>query len=239
MLKRQSHLRKKPHTTGDKMAKKKQNEQIKPVIPAAYTLIAADLSLKRPGFCKLSLAKEQEEVKIQSIELFSVDNKTKTKPRGQLLKEISDAFKHMISDVSGDVFFVREKSVNNCVGQIARSGTAARTGISEVVGIMDLAAWEKGEYDWYEIYPVTIKKLITGNGKAEKQKVADCVAQYFTNLTFKNDDESDAAAVAAAWLIQNDQIKQIIQEDAPNERAEESDCSSSRGSITECSACAA
>lgn len=221
------------------MAKKTKNKPDIIVIPNQYVLISADLSLKRPGFCKLFIEKKDDDVLISRIELLSVDNKTKTKPRGQLLTEIANAFRSFIANIDSPVFFVREQSVNNCIGNAVRSGTAARTGISGVVGIMDLLTWQLGEYSWDEIYPVTIKKLVTGNGKAEKQKVADCVAQYFSNLPFKNDDESDAAAVAVAWLIQHDQIKQIIQEDTPNERAEKPDCSSSGGSATECSACAA
>ena len=62
----------------------------------------------------------------------------------------------------------------------------------------------------------TIKKLLTGNGKAEKQEVANALTAYIGEHAYRNDDESDAAAVAVAWLISHNQIKQI-QEDTPNE----------------------
>ena len=79
--------------------------------------------------------------------------------------------------------------------------------MSKVVGIMDwMGYWSNKE--WYSIYPVTVKKLITGSGKAEKFEVADALEYYIGKQCYKCDDESDAAAVAIAWLIQQGQIKQ-------------------------------
>lgn len=196
--------------------KKKKPSETEKTIPDTYTLIAADLSLKRPGFCKMKLSKAENILQIDQISLMSVDNKTKTKARGRILAEIKTALSDFIKE-DGSVFFVRERSVNNCGGKIARSGTAARTGVSEVVGITDLIAWEQFNQEWDEIFPVSIKKLITGNGKAEKQEVATTLAKYVGSLDYKNDDESDATAVAIAWLINH---KQIIQEDTQHESDE-------------------
>lgn len=42
---------------------------------------------------------------------------------------------------------------------------------------------------------------MTGSGKADKAAVAAAVHKIFPDLEFKNDDESDAAAVAAAFMI--------------------------------------
>lgn len=194
--------------------KKKQTEE--QPLPSSYTLIAADLSLKRPGFCKLSISSQNGAAHIDSIELMSVDNKTKTKARGMLLLEIQQALtRFSISDLP--VFFVRERSVNNCGGKMARSGTMARIGVSEVIGIADLVAWIHSHSEWEEIFPVTIKKLLTGSGKSEKQDVANALSRYLGKLDYRNDDESDAAAVAVAWLINHKQIPQIIQEDAKDE----------------------
>ena len=64
--------------------------------------------------------------------------------------------------------------------------------------------------EWYSIYPVTIKKLITGNGRAMKEEVAECLEKYIGKQDYKCDDESDAAAVAISWLIQQGQIKEIV-----------------------------
>ena len=194
--------------------KKQQQEEL--ILPSSYVLIAADLSLKRPGFCKLHIANTKDATKIEKIDVMSVDNKTKTKPRGMLLTEIKQALTGFCKD-ENPVFFVRERSVNNCGGKTARSGTAARTGVSEVVGIADLVAWAHSEKEWDEIFPVSIKKLLTGNGKADKKDVAKILPLYLDNVDYHNDDESDAAAVAIAWLINHKQITQITQEDTANE----------------------
>ena len=199
------------------LAQKKKKDEKPLVIPERYSLIAADLSLKRPGFCMLNVEQNNGVAKITDIYTYSVDNKTKTKPRGQLLQEIAEEFKWILDNADYDIFLVREQSVNNCGGGSARSGTAARTGISGVVGVMDLLAWDNGKLNWEEFYPVSIKKMLTGNGKAEKSEVAAVLPAYLGEHTYKNDDESDAAAVAVAWLIHHNQIKQIIQEDTPSE----------------------
>lgn len=203
------------------MASKKTKTEKQPVvIPDQYVLIAADLSLKRPGFCVLHVNRSEETVNIEKAELHSVDNKTKTKPRGQLLQEImsdaNDLFAQALQ-TGKPLLLVREQSINNCGGKMAHSSTAARTGVSAVVGVMDLLAWKYGKLSWDEIYPVTVKKLLTGDGKAEKQTVANALSAYLDGVTFNNDDESDAAAVAIAWLISNKQIKSIMQEDKPSE----------------------
>lgn len=157
---------------------------------------------------------------IQSITFMSVDNKTKVKPRGQLLKEILTAFSSFIDSVdpSVPIFFVREQQVNTFTGKGARTSASAKTGVASVVGLMDYIIWLHRHAEWQEIYPVTIKKLLTGYGKAEKQQVAQSMSDYLGLQHYQNDDESDAAAVAVAWLIQHRQINQIIKEDTDHER---------------------
>lgn len=186
------------------------------ILPSSYTLIAADLSLKRPGFCKITISNSNTTPTIIKVEVMSVDNKNKIKPRGMILTEIQQALTAFCKSDTA-VYFVRERSVNNCIGKMAHSGTAARTGVSEVVGIADLVAWNISSKEWEEIFPVSIKKIITGNGKADKKDVAQALKLYLKDVDYRNDDESDAAAVAIAWLINHKQIQQIIQEDANNE----------------------
>lgn len=207
------------------MAKKKEQKQtINPQDYDSYILVAADLSLRRPGFCVLYFNRNNENP-ISKVQLYSVDNKTKQKSRGQLLLDNANIFKKILSLNIGHtpLFFVREKSINNCNVKMARSGSAAKSGVSEVVGVMDLIAWEIAHAEWDEIYPVTVKKTVTGSGKSEKTAVAKCLPLYYGKenpLEFRCDDESDAAAVAIAWLISKGEIKQIIQEDAIHEGQE-------------------
>lgn len=165
--------------------------------PAEYQVLGCDLSLKRPGFCLLSLKITDGKTKITDIQLSSINNKTdKKKPHGQLLNEI---LVHFESLIDRNMFLVRET-------EIMKMKVPSERSLSKVVGLMDWAAWKHG-LEWNSIYPMTIKKLITGSGRAEKQEVADALEKFVGKQNYKCDDESDAAAVAIAWLIQNKQIE--------------------------------
>lgn len=177
------------------MAKKTEIEQIE--FPEEYKVLGADLSLRQPGFCVLSIS----DGTISDVKLYSVNNKQdKKKSHGQLLNEIGEKFKQ-IFPLNCTVFLVREN-------EIMKVKVPSERSLSKVVGITDWFAWALFGKEWYSIYPVTIKKLITGNGRADKEQVAECLKHYIGDVTFKCDDESDAAAVAIAWLIQQGQIQQ-------------------------------
>lgn len=169
-----------------------------------YVIVGADLSLKRPGFSILHMKNEN----IEKVQFFAINNKTKKKPRGQLLLEIYEAFDNMLKALNGkDCIFVRQKSINNMNTKFARSGSMAIGGISQVVGIMDYLVWKERQTEWEEFYPVSIKKMLTNNGKADKNQVANSLIEYVGQQTYKYDDESDAVAVAIAWLISKKIIK--------------------------------
>ena len=70
------------------------------------------------------------------------------------------------------------------------------------MGVADLTAWQTAEAAYCEIAPTTVKKLLTGSGKAEKSEVAESLVRYVGALEYETDDESDAVAVGIAWLIQ-------------------------------------
>lgn len=60
-------------------------------------------------------------------------------------------------------------------------------------------------YDLVEIAPTTIKKLVTGSGRADKDVVEVCVREKVSfpeGFEFKSDDESDAVAIALALIEQ-------------------------------------
>lgn len=60
-----------------------------------------------------------------------------------------------------------------------------------------------------EINAATVKRLIGGHGKADKDEVADGVRRILRlgdDYTFATDDESDAAAIVLAWLIEAEEI---------------------------------
>ena len=51
---------------------------------------------------------------------------------------------------------------------------------------------------WTELAPATIKKLLTGSGKADKETVAKVLTQYVGHHLYASDDESDAVATGIA-----------------------------------------
>lgn len=90
--------------------------------------------------------------------------------------------------------FVRERA-------FSRFARETQT-LNKVVGIADLIAWQQSQSVFHEIAPTTVKKLLTGNGRAEKEAVAGTLERYLGFQIYKTDDESDAAAVGVAWLLQ-------------------------------------
>ena len=181
--------------------RKKPKEPVQIIFPEKYTVVGADLSLKRPSFCILTIENMNGTANITDIKFSTVDNKKDNKKcHGQLLDEIKSAF-ISCCPLFENVFLVREN-------EIMKVKVPSERSLSKVVGLMDWVAWKWHETQWYSIYPMTIKKLITGNGRAEKQDVANCLEKYIGKIEYKCDDESDAAAVAIAWLIQEGQIKE-------------------------------
>lgn len=183
------------------MVKKKEQEIEHIDFPDHYWVCGADLSLRCPGFCLLEVNKQDGKTVIKDIKLTSLNNKgKKNKTHGEILREIHTKFGDFTRYLvlfPDNTYFVREKMVMN-------QKVPSERDVAKVVGIMDFYLWK----EWYEIYPVTVKKIITGNGKAEKQEVAACLEKYLGKQEYKYDDESDAAAVAISWLIQHGEIKE-------------------------------
>lgn len=55
---------------------------------------------------------------------------------------------------------------------------------------------EQKDIPYFKYVPTTIKKNVTGNGRASKEEVADAVRGFFPNMKFRTNDESDAVAIA-------------------------------------------
>lgn len=141
---------------------------------------------------------------VLDVETGFVDNKlAKKKTVGEILNEITDFMAKFFPANREDVpnFFVRERALD----KYAASGRQAVTleQIFRVVGLTDAFLWRIYQREFSEIHPKTVKKLVTGDGLADKQKVADALAEYVGPREYKVDDESDAVAIGIAFLIQN------------------------------------
>lgn len=83
----------------------------------------------------------------------------------------------------------------------------------KVVGVTDMVLWRKKQAVFHEIAPLSVKKLVTGSGKASKADVAGALERYVGKQTYACDDESDAVAVGLAWWLQNGYLRPFTQGD--------------------------
>ena len=160
-------------------------------------ILAMDLSLNCPSFAVLETVGDR----VKILEVTHVYNKNNKKPTGQKLNEIADALSNIILDHKlneGDTHVVREKG-------FSRFALTTQQ-LFRVVGVSDLMVYallNKGDIE--EITPTSVKKLVTGDGKASKEDVEDGVRGHLIpeqrDYIFKTDDESDAVAVGISYII--------------------------------------
>ena len=157
-------------------------------------ILACDFSLRRPGFAVVDFNEETREAKV--VTLSNVDNKNPGKKgNGQILSEIAKELRRLMIEYP-EAVLVREKALT----VVSRSAKTLEV-LNKVVGVSDLFAWvDRGE-NWAELNPKTIKLLVTGNPNATKAEVAKELPRWVGEVDYDCDDESDAVAVAIAWLM--------------------------------------
>lgn len=135
-----------------------------------------------------------------------VDNKAaKKKSHGEILSEIAAELHKYLKDYP-EAVLVREKALS-VVGPT--SGVNVIQVLHKVVGVTDLYGWACGRREWEELAPSTIKSIVGGNRKADKDAVAAGLEKYVGRLEYDVDDESDAVAVGIAWLIQKNFLEKV------------------------------
>lgn len=153
-------------------------------------ILAQDLSLNSPAFAVLEVVEGEVEI----LHLSHLKTNTK-KEHGYRLLQIYNHIKNIYEEHPDLDAVVREKGFSR-FPKVTQS-------LFKVVGVSDIIAYINKFNTVHEIAPTSVKKFITGNGKASKDDVADSVNTYLgTNINFKTDDESDAVAVGIAFLIQ-------------------------------------
>lgn len=133
------------------------------------------------------------------IELGHIDNKKQGRMKwshGQKLQRIYNRIGTEIARSLPDVI-VREKGVTRF--------NKATQAIFRVVGITDLIAEQVSGQSCEEVGITEAKKLITGNGRADKSEIALEVQKYLAEpVEFAVDDESDAVAVGIAYCLKQE-----------------------------------
>ncbi len=119
--------------------------------------------------------------------------------------EITEA--QNISKISNEIDYLIRKFWGTWIDAVAieKAPPLRRAGanlLQQVLGAIKAVVGAK-MLDYREFYPMTVKKLLTGFGGAEKAQVARAVKERLVELwEFKNYDESDACAIAIAYWIQ-------------------------------------
>ncbi|MFB5568633.1 crossover junction endodeoxyribonuclease RuvC [Bacillus cereus] len=122
--------------------------------------------------------------------------KTNPKQRhGQRLNQIAQELRSTLKEYEPFDTIVREKGFSRFA--------ATTQALFKVVGVSDLVL---RDYHIVELSPTTIKKIMTGSGKAGKEEVELAVRDVLglgEDYIFISDDESDACAVILAYLLEN------------------------------------
>lgn len=162
-------------------------------IEGDFDVVGLDLSLNCPGMARL---KYKADTRTASIDRkLHINNAKSKKSHGQILTEIFDAVADIIAPNSVKVV-ARERA-------FSRFNNETQT-LNKVVGVSEMALWQIKQDSFEEYAPLTVKKAITGWGRADKEDVAEGIDHFIPEHTkFVTDDESDAVGVALAFLIEN------------------------------------
>lgn len=164
------------------------------------TILAMDLSMNLPCAVVLNI---EEDKSIKIIDVVVVDNKKNTKKsHAEKLAEIDGAIFSLIKRNKltklDDLHVVREKG-------FSRFAMTTQT-LFKVVGVTDLLLFNELQVkDVTEITPTSVKKFVTGDGKASKDEVMEEVRKYLCkeqkDYKFYSDDVSDAVGVGVAYAL--------------------------------------
>lgn len=157
--------------------------------------------MRRPGFAQLHYDSATRTASVVR-KSFVANKKAPSgmaygKQHGQILDEIYDEASRYIDNMDILVF-----ASEAAFAKFSRD-TAA---INKAHGLMDWLLWHYRGMVHQELAATSIKKLVAGNGKATKEEVEAALEQFVGKQWYEVDDESDAVAVAIAWLIDNGYI---------------------------------
>ena len=189
-------------------------------------IFACDLSLNHPGVAVLDFDEDTSAINLLVAETFSPNPKAS---HGERLSKIYTWLARSAT-LYAPTDYVRERAFSRFAHE-----TQA---LNKVVGIADLVAWEVGTFQYRrhghmsptivaddhavfnELAPTRIKKLLTGEGTASKDDVANALKKYVGEYEYDTDNASDATAVALAWLLQSGKIKEKTDDGVDGETEE-------------------
>lgn len=157
-----------------------------------------DLSLSDTGWAVLEITSKTDYKILKSGHIPTELRKGgRTYTTGSRLHKISELIKGILEKYPPD-YIAKEASFSN-------GNNKSTQQIYKVNGAFELLIHQSAIRTFTEFAPSTIKKTITGNGHSKKIDVAKRVAEL-TNIKTKNDNVTDAVAVALTYAIKNNLI---------------------------------
>ena len=169
-----------------------------------------DLSVTNTG---LAVVEYLGDSKFSLIDIKSIAPNPRTKGFNKKLESLECFIfaTESFSSIKDSKFFVLENYSFGSPGRL--------TDLAELAGLYKghIICGLGKSYD--VIAPQTVKKIITGSGRADKNEVQKSLKNFVINIDkfeFNNYDESDAVAVAVSYGLQMEEIQNGNKEDKKN-----------------------
>lgn len=153
-------------------------------------VLAIDSSLSCPAFAVVEFNLLDKTAMVVEVSHVKTNSKHST---GRRLAQIQEHVQDILERFEFDCV-VFEKGFNKFA--------VATQQIQRTVGLLFYTLYRNEIEAIDEIAPTSVKKAVTGDGKASKEKLADSLEQYVGAIKYKTNDESDAVGVALALAIQ-------------------------------------
>lgn len=160
-----------------------------------------DLSVTNTG---LAVVEYLGDRKFNLIDIKSIAPNPRTKGFNKKLESLECFIfaTESFSSIKDSKFFVLENYSFGSPGRL--------TDLAELAGLYKGHIIRGLGKSYDVIAPQTVKKIITGSGRADKNEVQESLKNFVVNIenfTFNNYDESDAVAVAVSYGLQMEEIQ--------------------------------
>jgi crossover junction endodeoxyribonuclease RuvC len=142
----------------------------------------------------LAILENVEGEKFKVIDKVSLSLKSRYKERWKKKTDMLELFEFYLDDKIDEIeFFVIENYSYGSVGQLADLG--------ELGGLLKHYLSKNGK-SFDVMAPSSVKKLITGSGRASKEEVRDALSTFVVGeVEYNNLDESDAVAIGISYAL--------------------------------------
>lgn len=166
-------------------------------------ICAIDPSIRSTGIAILEVDTKVNSFKL--IDRTSFINKKNFKNKWEKKEATRELLEFYLKDKIESIdFFVFEDYSYASIGYLADAG--------ELVGLFKHYIWGFNK-PFDVIPPSTIKRIVAGSGKAQKEDVAASLNKFISNIkdyTFNNLDETDAVAIGIAYILYTAEINERL-----------------------------